>query len=311
MCKAGVSSFPLVWMRSPRDDLRFRQLKIYYEETTGRELNPDFLTDLALKTPGGEFNYVAYLLADENGISISVAKYADTTRVELIENNQYGYCSLIKAVNRVLEKLEVENRTFAKITPRKRLERRMIDPTALREAVINAVIHNDYSNGAPPKVELFCDRVEITSMGSLPYGVTQDDFFAGISSPRNKELTRVFRDLEMVEHLGSGVPRILKAYDANVFEIRESYLRVTFPYREGFTTDTITAIAGKTAVKNSDKILTILQTAPNTTAKTLAEKLEVSLRTVETEIASLKKQGLIVRVGGAKGGYWEVLNHGE
>ena len=90
----------------------------------------------------------------------------------------------------------------------------------------------------------------------------------------------------------------------SVFEIRESYLRVTFPYREGFTTN---AIAGKTA----DKILTILQTAPNTTAKALAEELEVSLRTVETEIASLKKQGLIVRMGGAKGGYWEVLNHGE
>ena len=306
-----MTESPLVWMRSPRDDLRFRQLKIYYEETTGRELNPDFFTDLALKTPGGEFNYVAYLLADENGVSISVAKYADTTRVELIENNQYGYCSLIKALDRVLEKLEVENRTFAKITPRKRLERRMIDRTALREAVINAIIHNDYSNGAPPKVELFSDRVEITSMGSLPFGVTQADFFAGISTPRNKEIMRVFRDLELVEHLGSGIPRILKAYDASVFEIRESYLRVILPYREGFTADTITAIAGKTAVKNAEKILTILQTSPNTTAKALAEELEVSLRTVETEIASLKKQGLIVRIGGAKGGHWEVLNHGE
>jgi predicted HTH transcriptional regulator len=297
-------------MPSPRHDLRFRQLKIYYEETTGNELKPNFLTDLSLKTQEGRLNYVAYLLADENGVSIKVAKYADTTRVDLIEYNEYGYCSLIKALDRVLEKLEVENRTFAKITPRKRLERRMIDRTALREAVINAIIHNDYSNGAPPKVELFSDRVEITSMGSLPFGVTQDDFFAGISTPRNKEIMRVFRDLELVEHLGSGIPRILKAYDASVFEIRESYLRVIFPYREGFT-DTITAIAGKTAVKNADKILTILKTAPNTTAKALAEVLEVSLRTVETEIANLKKQGLIVRMGGAKGGHWEVLNDGE
>lgn len=300
-----MTESPLVWMRSPRDDLRFRQLKIYYEETTGRELNPDFFTDLALKTPGGEFNYVAYLLADENGVSISVAKYADTTRVELIENNQYGYCSLIKALDRVLEKLEVENRTFAKITPRKRLERRMIDRTALREAVINAIIHNDYSNGAPPKVELFSDRVEITSMGSLPFGVTQADFFAGISTPRNKEIMRVFRDLELVEHLGSGIPRILKAYDASVFEIRESYLRVIFPYREGFAADT------ESSEKSSEKILILMQNDSTISIKALAETLQMTTRGIEKQIAELKKQGLLMRIGGAKGGHWEVLNHGE
>lgn len=66
----------------------------------------------------------------------------------------------------------------------------------------------------------------------LPYGVTERDFFDGYSVPRNKELMRVLRDLEIVEHLGSGVPRILKAYGPQVFEIRESYLRVTFPYAQ-------------------------------------------------------------------------------
>ena len=309
-----MTESPLVWMRSPRDDLRFRQLKIYYEETTGRELNPDFFTDLALKTPGGEFNYVAYLLADENGVSISVAKYADTTRVELIENNQYGYCSLIKALDRVLEKLEVENRTFAKITPRKRLERRMIDRTALREAVINAIIHNDYSNGAPPKVELFSDRVEITSMGSLPFGVTQADFFAGISTPRNKEIMRVFRDLELVEHLGSGIPRILKAYDASVFEIRESYLRVIFPYREGFTADTESSdkTTQKTTLNTTQKILDILRETPSASRASIAETLgDITEDGVKYQLNKLKTAGIIRHVGSAKGGYWEVLNHGE
>lgn len=258
-------------MRSPRTDLTFKLLKFYYQEA-GYELNPHFLSNLELKTPEGGLNYAAYLLADENGVS--------------------------------MEKLEVENRTFAKITPRKRLERRMIDPTALREAVINAVIHNDYSNGAPPKVELFSDRVEITSMGSLPYGVALDDFFAGISSPRNKELMRVFRDLEVVEHLGSGVPRILKAYDASVFEIRESYLRVTFPYREGFT-------ATESSEKSSEKILSLMQNDSTISIKVLAETLRMTTRGIEKQIAELKKQGLLMRIGGAKGGRWEVLDHDE
>jgi ATP-dependent DNA helicase RecG len=78
--------------------------------------------------------------------------------------------------------------------------------------------------------EFFSDRLEITSMGGLPYGVSKDDFFSGFSVPRNKEIMRVFRDLEIVEHLGSGIPRILKTYGKEAFEIRESFLRVVFKY---------------------------------------------------------------------------------
>lgn len=106
----------------------------------------------------------------------------------------------------------------------------MIDSVAMREAVVNVVVHNDYSYGATPKIEFFSDRVEITSMGGLPYGVPEKEFFGGYSVPRNKELMRVFRDLEIVEHLGSGIPRILKAYGKDAFEIRTNYVRIVFHY---------------------------------------------------------------------------------
>nr|NJM02680.1 hypothetical protein [Desulfobacula sp.] len=89
-------------------------------------------------------------------------------------------------------------------------------------------------NGVSPKFEFFKDRLEITSSGGLPYGVTLDDFFGGYSSPRNKEIMRVFRDLELVEQLGSGVPRILEKYDRSVFEIFPNFLRVIFHYAKPF-----------------------------------------------------------------------------
>ena len=114
---------------------------------------------------------------------------------------------------------------------------------------------------------------------------------------------RVFRDLELVEHLGSGIPRILKAYDASVFEIRESYLRVIFPYREGFTADT------ESSEKSSEKILILMQNDSTISIKALAETLQMTTRGIEKQIAELKKQGLLMRIGGAKGGHWEVLNH--
>lgn len=230
-------------MESPRRELTFSQLKIYYEEQ-GLTLNSSFMKNLELFTPDDKPNYAAYLLADENGSSLQVAKYAGTDRVDLIENRDYGRCSLVKALKSVLDRVDVENTIFTKIGYPLREERELIDSTAMREAVINAVVHNDYSYGAVPKVEFYTDRAEVTSMGGLPYGVTEADFFGGCSVPRNKEIMRVFRDLEIVEHLGSGVPRILKVYGRKAFEIRDSYIRITFPYGAEKETSGKTADSG-------------------------------------------------------------------
>lgn len=111
----------------------------------------------------------------------------------------------------------------------------MIDPTALREAVINAIVHNDYSNEVPPKFELFLDRLEITSAGGLPHGLSKDEFLMGFSVPRNKELMRVFKDLDLVEYLGSGIPRILKKYDPSIFLFTENFFRITFMFEEAIS----------------------------------------------------------------------------
>ena len=204
-------------IKSNRQDLTFEQLKIYYE-ATGSQLNDKFAQNLELRNEGGFWNYVAYLLADHNGTSIKVAKYSGIDRVNLIENNEYGYCSLIKAAKQVLDKFELENKTLSRITSKERENQRIWNPIALREAVINAIIHNDYTNEVPPKFEIFYNRIEITSAGGLPDGLTQDEFFDGISLPRNKELMRIFKDLDMVEQLGSGVPRILESYGREFFK---------------------------------------------------------------------------------------------
>lgn len=65
----------------------------------------------------------------------------------------------------------------------------------LNYAVINAIVHNDYTLEVPPKFEFFDDRIEITSFGSLPQGMTEKEFFEGYSVPRNKELMRVYLEI--------------------------------------------------------------------------------------------------------------------
>ena len=213
---------------SNRQDLSFEQLRIYYDER-GKRLNDNFKRTLELLTDDGKYNYVAYLLADENDNSIKVAKYSSFDRCDLAENNEYGYCSLIKATKSVLSKLNIENKVAATITPMERVETPLWNKIALREAVINAIVHNDYSFEVPPKFEIFPDRLEITSAGRLPESLTREEFFNGISIPRNKELMRIYRDVELVESLGSGIPRILRAYGEDCFKFTDNFIRITFP----------------------------------------------------------------------------------
>ena len=215
-------------IKSNKQDLKFEQLKIYYNET-GTKLNSKFASNLELQTEAGEYNYAAYLMADTNSTSIKVAKYKGTTRTNLTESNEYGYCSIVKATKQVLDKIDLENKTITKITSKERVNERLWDSIALREAIINAIVHNDYTKEVPPKFELFDDRIEITSAGGLPEGLSKDEFFEGFSVPRNKEIMRIYKDLNLVEHLGSGVPRILENYAKDCFMFSENFLRMTFP----------------------------------------------------------------------------------
>jgi ATP-dependent DNA helicase RecG len=112
---------------------------------------------------------------------------------------------------------------------KERINQRLWNTVALREAVVNAIIHNDYISEAVPKFEIFDDRLEITSAGSIAPGTEREEFFAGYSIPRNKILMRVFKDLDIVEYLGSGMPRILKAYPKESFIFTANFIRTVFP----------------------------------------------------------------------------------
>ncbi len=222
-------------IKSNRQDLTFELLKIYYHERK-KKLNDKFKTNLELLTPNNELNYVAYLLSDENNISVKVAKYRGTTKVDVIERNEYGYTSIIKACKSVLDKVDIENKTFIKITAKEREETQMWNKEALREAIINAFVHNDYTKEIAPTIEIYSDRIEVTSAGSLQ-DLKEDEFFSGFSIPRNKELMRVFKDLDLVEQLGSGIPRILETYGRESFIFTPNFLRISMPtaHDEGAT----------------------------------------------------------------------------
>lgn len=322
-------------IQSNKQELKFEQLRIYYEES-GKKLNAQFAVNLGLKNEDGRFNYVGFLMSDHNTLSIKVAKYKGKTRSNLVENNEYGHCSLVKATKRVLDKLDLENKTRTKITAKTRIDKRLWHAVALREAVINAFVHNDYTNEVPPKFEIFDDRIEITSAGSLPEMLSQEEFFEGFSIPRNQELMRIFKDLELVEHLGSGIPRILEVYPASCFKFTENFLRMTFPNawdlsedlaesdipKEELHGENVGGVIGGTIggtiggaiggpielTERQEEIIDLIEKDSKISLRKIAKTLNINNSAVQEHLNALKKKGVLERVGGTRG-YWKVLRN--
>lgn len=292
---------------SPRQDLTFSQLKIYYQEK-GLTINDKFLNNLELLTEDGRYNYNAYLLADDNGVSMKVAVYNGVDKYDLIENSENGYHSLINSTYKVLDKLDKYNTTHAKITGKaNRDEWQNIDKVALREAVINAIIHNDYVlNEVPPVFEIYDDRLEITSRGGLPIGMTEEDFYAGISNPRNKVLMRVFKDMDLVEHLGSGMGRILKKYDKSIFEIKENYIKITFKFENYKDNDSNGTQMERKWNANGTLIIDYLKENKKITAKIARELLGLGKSQTYRILDELQKDDVIVKMGKSRGTYYRL-----
>lgn len=290
---------------SPKQDLTFSQLKIYYEEK-GFSINNNFLKQLDLYTDDGKYNYNAYLLADNNSISIRFGKYDGINSVNLIENEDFGNCCIIKATKNILNKLEIENKTFTKIEYPERKEIKMYDYIAVREAVVNAIVHNDWSNEYSPKFEIFSDRLVISSNGGIQDNTTKEEFLEGFSLPKNKELMKVFNDLDLVEQMGTGIIRILQSYNKDSFEFFPNFIRVTFPFNENKFKANTKEIKNNSLTEIQNNIIGLMLDSPTITQETLARLLDVNIRTIQRNIKTLIDVGLIERTGSTKKGEWIV-----
>lgn len=203
-----------------------------------------------------------------------------------------------------------------KITYPKRIEKYLIDKTALREAVINAIVHNDYVRGGAPLFEIYDDRIKIVSYGGLVNGLTEEEFFSGCSMPRNRELMRVFRDMELVENFGSGMHRILQIYSPDIFKISENFVITEFKYAEDVL-NRIHLSSGSDRnepvnepvklSKATKEVLDCLQKNPNMTIQTLVAETGVARETVKRALKTLREKGFIRRIGSDKTGYYEII----
>ncbi|MDD6082004.1 MAG: putative DNA binding domain-containing protein [Oscillospiraceae bacterium] len=297
--------------RSGLASLSFRELKIYYSEK-GYHLEDDsFEANLNLRNANGEYNLLAELLADKNNIPFIFVKFQGVDKSSISERNNYGYGCILTSYEKVKNRLQAENICVSDTTVRPRKDVYLFDYDCVNEAVLNSIVHNDWTI-TEPQISLFTDRIEILSHGGLTRGMTEKQFFDGISKPRNSTLMRIFLNMGLTEHTGHGIPTIISKYGKDVFEIDEDFIRCTIPYN----TEVLSQINKNVGInvginvgltKTEKAILGYLIETPDLTSDELAEKINVTRRTIERGTSNLQKKGIIERIGSKRAGKWLVI----
>ncbi|WP_435548422.1 ATP-binding protein [Desulfobacterium sp. N47] len=176
---------------------------------------------------------------------------------------------------------------------------------ALREALINAVVHRDYfEKGGNVIVEIFEDRIEITNPGGLVKGLTPENF-GKISMLRNPGIANLFQRIDYIEKMGTGIERIrLSLKEANVpqaqYELMSSFVKAVFP--KAAESSEIT-----TQETTQETMLRLIRLNPYTTRGELAGKIGITADGVKYHLEKLKKEGKLKHSGATKKGKWEVL----
>jgi len=192
-----------------------------------------------------------------------------------------------------------------------------IPPLVFEELLVNALVHRDYLVSAAIRLFIFDNRIEIISPGHLPDNLTVEKIRLGNSIIRNPILVSyAAKGILPYRGLGSGIKRALEEWpDIDFTDDREGCLFTATVHRKKIDDSMKPKVSPKSSVKSSgkssgkteDQILLLLLNEPEMTIPEISETLQLSTRAIEKQIAKLKKDGLLRRIGSAKGGHWDVI----
>ena len=228
----------------------------------------------------------------------------------MIKKNEFSNQSLLKSFSDVMDYIKIFNAHRIDDMTKERIETPLFDEDSVREAIINAFVHNDWKNETPPTIFMFDDRFEIFSYGELPYGITQDMIFNGYSRPINRGLFTIFMLCQIAEQSGHGIPTIVKKYGKEAFDFRGSAIKVTIKYAFNLMNAKDDVVEnGNNVVENDtvEQVFNKIEKNINITANDIANTLNKNLRTIQRAISTLKETNRIKRVGPDRGGHWEII----
>lgn len=218
-------------LRSLNQNLDFDFLKKEFEDANIK-LEHSQMRTFNIIDEDGLYTNLGLLLSEQCPHTIKTAVFEGSTK-EIFKDRFEFSGSLLKQMKDVYSFLNRYNRTNSEITGLKRTDTREYPEIALREALLNSIVHKEYSYSSSTLISVFDDKIEIVTIGGLTKGLSEDDIMLGVSILRNRNLANIFYRLKLIEAYGTGIPKIIESYNEyNVkpkIEISSNAFKITLP----------------------------------------------------------------------------------
>lgn len=285
--------------RSLNQDLTFQDAERFFAEEHipfGQEQK----RTLGLVSEDGVFTNLGLLLSDQCMHTAKLAVFQGSSKTVFKDRAEFSG-SLFKQIEEIYAYIDRFNRIRAEFPGLKRVDTRDYPPEAVREAMLNAIVHRDYSYSASTFISIFDDRIECVTLGGLPKGIAMSDVMMGVSVPRNRRLANIFYRLHLIEAFGTGMLKIKECYvgcpGQPAVEASENAFKITLP---NVNYEAETSVQKKPLSEKEQRILEYISARPSASRAEIEAATGLSQSVTVRALKKLLELGLIQKRGNGK-----------
>ena len=321
--RQGTSSVPATStairrMIKDTDGDSFEAMRSLEQNLTFQAAEKEFvLRDLAfgvsqMKTLGilnkdGIYTNLGLLLSEQCAHTVKAAVFEGINQ-SIFRDRQEFTGSLLQQMNEVYEYIDRRNQVHSTFDKLRRIDTRDYPEVAIREALLNSLVHRDYSFSASTLISVYDDRIEFTSIGGLPAGVSLDDIMLGLSVCRNPKLANVFYRLELIEAYGTGMKKIMGAYENSnkkpVIETTDNAFKIILPNLNEDVGSLPVADAGSEAER---QVLEFIKKNGSISRKETETAVNLKQTAAGRLLSKMIQKKLIVQIGQGKNTKYRLL----
>lgn len=251
----------------------------------------------------GTYTNLGLLLSDQCAHTIKLAVFDGSKKTVFRDRKELGG-SLLTQLEDAYTYIDQFNRTRAEFEGLERIDKRDYPVDAIREALLNAIVHRDYGFSASTLISIFEDRIEFVTIGGLIRGLTFDDIMVGVSALRNQNLANIFYRLNLIEAYGTGILKINECYaDCEMkprFEVTDNAFKITLPNTNYKETTTIQVSNPTNKIERQEILLRLAEKQGYIVRKDVEAELKVSQSTAVLILKDMVEAGLLTRKGSGK-----------
>ena len=289
-------------MRSLEQNLTFERTRKEFADRNIK-FGPSQMKTLGIMTQDGVYTNLGLLLSDQCVHTIKAAVFEGTNQNQFKDRKEFAG-SLFRQMDDVYNFIDFRNQTHSSFEKLRRIDRRDYPETAVREALLNLLVHREYAFRASSFISIYTNRIEFTSIGGLVSGVTLKDVTMGISVCRNVKLANVFYRLELIEAYGTGILKILDAYEGTgrtpQIETSDHAFKIILPNLNAETGQKEQDNTKAESSTEEEKVIALTKERGVITRKEVEILLGISQTTCGRLLRKMAGNGLIIQKGKGK-----------